>query len=80
MILGSVILNGVNDEQLRFVLGVKIKSEEFLTFNPQQLQPVPKAANVKEQVYNNMMLAWRDHRGLRAVDEILREFAGPFSE
>lgn len=72
MITGSVTVNGINDEQLRTVLSVKIKNEEFLTFNPQQLQPVPKQPN-KEQVYNNMILAWRDHAGAKAVNEILHD-------
>ena len=63
MITGSVTINGVSDEQLRAVLSVKIKNEQFLTFNPQQLQPVQKQPNQPEQFYNNMVLSWRDHAG-----------------
>jgi hypothetical protein len=71
MITGSVTINGVSDEQLRMVLGVKIKNEDVLTFNPQQLQPAPKQPGHQTQQYNNMMLGWRDTKGLKAVEEIL---------
>lgn len=73
MITGSVTINGVNDEQLRSVLSIKIKNEAHLTFNPQQLQPLPKQPNQAEQFYNNMILAWRDQAGAKAVHEILHE-------
>ncbi len=71
MITGSVTINGVSDEQLRMVLGVKIKNEDVLTFNPQQMQPTPKQPSQSIQFYNNMVLGWRDHKGLKAVEEIL---------
>ena len=71
MITGSVTINGVSDEQLRMALGVKINNEDVLTFNPQQLQQTPKQAGQPTQLYNNMILGWRDHKGLKAVEEIL---------
>lgn len=76
MITGSVTINGINNEQLRTVLSVKIKNEASLTFNPQQLQPIPKQHNQPEQLYNNMVLTWRDHAGAKAVYEILHQVTG----
>lgn len=73
MITGSVTINGVNDEQLRTVLAIKIKNEDVLTFNPQHLQPAQKQSNQQEQRYNNMILQWKDHKGVKAIEEILQD-------
>jgi hypothetical protein len=88
MLNGSVIINGINDKQLRALLTVKIEHEGSLIFNPSQLQPFqhgvpqqrpgqppPQPVN-QEQLYNNAVLTWNSEAGLKAVLQLLVELEG----
>jgi hypothetical protein len=76
---GSLVLNGVNDAELVTILEVKLRHENSLNFNPQQLQPVvqqqqpgrPQPPQVGKQAYNNVVLTWATENGLEAVQEII---------
>jgi hypothetical protein len=80
MITGSITLNGIGDHNLAEIIRVKIKHEDALIFNPQQMQPnmtmIPPRPGVAQQQkqdgYNNAILAWKDLKGLKAVLEILQ--------
>jgi hypothetical protein len=80
MITGNMTLNGIGDHNLAEIIKVKIKHEDALIFNPQQMQPnlvmIPARPGVvqqqKQQGYNNVTLAWADLKGLKAVLEILQ--------
>jgi hypothetical protein len=70
---GSLTLNGLTDKDLVKLLDIKIRHEQSLNFNPQQMQ----LTNIQtqtgvQQVYNNVVLAWSNERGLEAVQEIVR--------
>lgn len=83
MLTGTVIINGIDDQQLRTLLTVKIEHEQALVFNPNQLQPIthsrsqphqpgqPPAQPMQEQRYNNAVLTWNNEAGLKAVKEVL---------
>jgi protein-arginine kinase len=69
---GTLILNGIQDPELVKILEVKMRHEQSLGFNPQQLQ----LGNVMHQgkaaqVYNNVNLGWSNENGLEAVQEIV---------
>jgi hypothetical protein len=78
---GNLVLNGITDAELVKILEVKIRHENFLHFNPQQIQPFqgtppqpgrpqPQPQHGK-QAYNNVVLAWTTENGLEAVQEIV---------
>jgi hypothetical protein len=70
---GSLVLNGISDKELVKILEVKIKHENSLTFNPQQLQTVnSNIAGKPVHTYNNIVLGWTQENGLEAVQEIVR--------
>lgn len=87
MLTGNIVINGVDDKQLRILLTVKIEHEGSLIFNPQQLQPIqrqcqpqrpgypqqPQPQPPHEQVYNNATVAWTNEAGLKAVKQLLHE-------
>jgi hypothetical protein len=85
MLTGNIVINGVDDKQLRTLLTVKIEHEGSLIFNPQQLQPVPSQPQrpgypqqpqpqpPHEQVYNNATVAWINETGLKGVLQLLHK-------
>jgi hypothetical protein len=87
MLTGNIVINGVDDKQLRTLLTVKIEHEGSLFFNPQHLQPVPRPNQPQrpgyppqpppqtstEQVYNNATVTWTNEAGLKAVKQLLHE-------
>jgi len=79
---GNVVVNGITDEELVKILEIKIKHEKSLTFNPQQLQPVPFSAGGPPRpgqpqqpahlaYYNNATFGWNGEDGLEAVHKIV---------
>jgi hypothetical protein len=85
MLTGSIVINGIDDKELRTLLSVKIEHEESLIFSPNQLQPIqqpvyphrpgqpqpqPQPAR-QEQRYNNAVVSWNNEAGLKAVKELL---------
>jgi len=70
VITGSVVVNGIADQDLIKILEVKVKHEKNLFFNPQQLQPT-QVPGQPGQVYNNVSLGWNGEDGLEAVHKII---------
>jgi len=82
---GNLVLNGITDPQLVKILEVKIRHENNLNFNPQQMQinPIqtqpqhsgrpapPQQQQFGNQTYNNVVLGWSSENGLEAVQEIV---------
>jgi hypothetical protein len=69
---GNLVLNGVTDPQLVKILDVKIRHEQSLQFNPQQMQVQQINIGGKpSSVYNSVILAWANENGLEAVQEIV---------
>ena len=66
---GGLTLNGISDEDLREILGVKIKYDKTVYFNPQQIQPVTVQGG--GQIYNNVSLNWNSDDGLEAVYKVI---------
>ena len=69
---GHLILNGITDPQLVKILDVKIRHEQSLQFNPQQMQvqPINQGGKASSQ-YNNVTLVWVSENGLEAIQEIV---------
>jgi uncharacterized protein YbcV (DUF1398 family) len=72
---GNVTVNGISDRDLVVVLEVKEKHEGKMVFNPQQLQTINNQPQCGKQTYNNVVLNWADHSGLKAVIEILQRLS-----
>ncbi|MGH9432637.1 MAG: hypothetical protein ACRD3T_13930 [Terriglobia bacterium] len=71
---GSITINGVDDKELVAILEIKVKHEQALDFNPQQLQPVLNNQTrqpIQPQTYNNAVFTWKSEDGLQAVREIV---------
>lgn len=75
---GTLIINGIGDEELVKILEIKVKHEKSLAFNPQQLQPVmehrqpqPQPQAVHPQIYNNAVFTWQTDEGLEAVHKVI---------
>jgi hypothetical protein len=69
---GNLVLNGISDTQLVRILDVKIRHEQSLQFNPQQMQVQQMNAGGKvTSMYNNVNLVWVNENGLEAVQEIV---------
>jgi hypothetical protein len=80
MLTGNIVINGIDDKQLRTLLTVKIEHEGSLIFSPNQLQPLPQPQRPgqpqpqpqnHEQLYNNAIVIWNSEAGLKAVKELL---------
>jgi hypothetical protein len=81
---GTVVVNGITDEELVKILEIKIRHEKSLSFNPQQLQPVPASAGTPARppqqpqahpahpsLYNNASFGWNGEDGMEAVHKII---------
>ncbi len=75
---GNLVLDGVSDKELVKILEVKVHHER-LEFNPQQMQigyqqEAPRSSRqpIQKQIYNNVVLQWKDEEGLKAIQEIVR--------
>ncbi len=72
---GSLTMNGVSDRDLVIILEVKERHEDKLVFMPQQIQNTPAQPNQTKQLYNNVIVTWKDRTGLEAVMEILHRIS-----
>jgi hypothetical protein len=69
---GTLVLNGITDPELVKILDVKIRHENSLNFNPQQMQVAQASVGGKIiSSYNNVALVWANEDGLEAVQEIV---------
>jgi hypothetical protein len=70
---GSVTVNGINDRELVRILEIKVRHEQSLTFNPQQLQPIAgqQGQPIQPQHYNNAIFTWKNEDGLEGLREIV---------
>lgn len=76
---GTITINGIGDQDLREILGIKLKHEKSLNFNPQQLQPVveqrprpqPQPQATQPQRYDNAVFTWQTDEGLEAVHQVI---------
>jgi hypothetical protein len=71
---GALTMNGITDRELVIILEVKEKHEGKMIFNPQQMQPQNQQPSGK-QTYNNVMLNWQEHSGLKGVLTILERLS-----
>ena len=71
-ISGTIILNGVNDQQMEKIWGFKAKhgNSNAFAFLPNQIQPV---GNSNPAIYNNVYFSYNSLHGLNLITEIVNE-------
>jgi hypothetical protein len=66
---GTLVLNGITDRELAYILEVKAREANAFHFNPQTLQAMPNPA--QQTHYNNALFTWNSEKSLELVHGII---------
>jgi len=66
---GTIILNGITDQEMVRIWEFKAKNEGVFTFNPQQFQIAHDQQG--RNFNNNVTFTWTGEAGLKVMHEIL---------